>query len=310
MERFWGVLQVVLPVAAILLCGVLIRRKRLVTDAGMGQIKAVLVNICLPAVLFRTFYAMDFTWRETAAFFTMSAVTLAAFGLGFVLCRLLGIRQRIAPWLCTTIEGGSIGYALFILLHGQSNLYHLALLDAGNALIQWSLVMTTLAMGGGQRKPLGQTLKSLVTPINIAIVAGLVCSATGLGRGISATGSGQTLEAVLDFIGTPVGAMIMMSVGFDLSFRGLQWAETLKAALARALIFGALGVVVYLLMGRIFPDAPLYRAAALVFFILPPTYAYSVYTRDSAESAFLGGYLAVYTLFTVASFTVIAAVAG
>jgi len=309
MERFWGVLQVVLPVLVIVLSGTLIRRKGMVTASGMGQIKTVLVNLCLPAVLFRTFYAMEFTWKETSVFFLMSGVTLAAFLLGFVVSKLLRVEHQLTPWLCTTIEGGSVGYALFILLFGQDNLYHLALLDAGNALIQWSLVMSALAMRSQGKRPLGQTLRSLVTPINCAIVAGLLCSATGLGKMISATGAGKTMEAVLDFMGTPVSAMIMMSVGFDLSFRQIAWAETVKAILARVLVFGALGVAAFLAISRIFPGDRAYRFAVLVYFILPPTFAYSVYTRDAEESAFLGGYLAVYTLLTIAAFAVVASFA-
>lgn len=310
MSRFWEVLQVVAPVIVIVLCGVMIRRRRLVTESGMGEIKAVLVNICLPAVLFRTFYAMQFTWREALVFASLSLTTLLAFLLGFAAARLLRAESKITPWLCTTIEGGSIGYALFILLFGQENLYHLALLDAGNALVQWSLVMTMLALRTDEKKPLRETLRSLVTPINIAIVAGLFCSVTGLGRLVSASAFGQVLEAVLDFVGTPVSAMIMMTVGFALSLKEVQWGETLKAVLARGLIFALLGCAVYQLVSRIFPEDPLYSGAVLIFFILPPTYAYSVYVRDPKESSFLGGFLAVYTLLTIAGFTLLASLNG
>ena len=310
MERFWAVLQTVLPVAAVVLCGLLIRRRALVTESGMSQIKAVLVNICLPAVLFRTFYAMRFTWREAAVFGLFACVTLLAFLLGFALSRLFRSSSALTPWLCTTIEGGSVGYALFFLLFGQQNLYHLALLDAGNAVIQWTLVMSALRLrcdGSAGRK---ETLRSLVTPINLAILAGILCGVSGLGALISASAFGGTLEAVLDYIGTPVGAMILLSVGFDLSFKQLRWGETLRSVLARVLIFTLLGCLVYPLVGRIFPDAALYRSAVLVFFILPPTYAYTVYIRDAEERAFLGGYLALYTLLTIAAFTVLAVLFG
>ena len=310
MERFWGVVEIVLPVIVIVLIGAFVRKKGMVTANGMGQIKAVLVNICLPAVLFNTFYAMDFTWKETTMFLTMSGATLAAFGLGFLAMKLFCAEEKIFPWLCTTIEGGSIGYALFILLYGQDNLFHLALLDAGNAVIQWSLVMTMLAMRTSGKRPLGETVKSLITPINVAIAAGLVCSITGIGKAVSASAPGQALEKVLDFVGTPVSAMIMMSVGFDLSFGDIRWKETLKAAGARAAIFAVLGIVTYIIAGHVFTDDPLYRGAVLIFFILPPTYAYTVYVKKPEESSFLGGFLAVYTLITIAAFAVVALLTG
>lgn len=310
MDRMWGVMQVVLPVVAILLAGALVRRKKLATAEGMGQLKGVLVNICLPAVLFRTFYAMEFNWKETGIFFLMGGVTLTGFLLGFLMRRLLRARYGILPWLCTTIEGGSIGYALFILLFGQSNLYHLALLDAGNAMIQWSIVMTVLAMRGRDKQSPGQIARSLISPINVAIAAGLLLSVTGLGRGISATQAGKTLEAVLDFMGAPVSAMIMLAVGFDLRFEQIEWKETMKAVLSRAAVYALLGTVVYLLLGRMSPEDGLYSAAALIYFILPPTFAYSVYVKEEKESAYLGGFLGVYTLLTIAAFVLLAALRG
>ncbi|MBR1408377.1 MAG: hypothetical protein IJ573_05725 [Clostridia bacterium] len=307
MERLFGVLEVVLPVVAMVLTGYAVRRLGIVSERGIGEIKELLVKICLPAVLFGTFYAMEFTWREAALCFTLSGVTLLAFALGFAAKRMLGVRKRIAPWLCTTIEGGSIGYALFILLYGKENLYHLALLDAGNALIQWTLVMSMLALSSGEKKTPAETVRSLISPINCAIAAGLLCSAAGIGKTVSASAPGRVLEAVLDFAGTPVAALILMTVGYGLSVREVEWKETAKMIAARAVIFAAAGFGVYRIAGALFPENPLYRAAALIFFILPPTYAYPVYVKDKEESAFLSGYLAAYTLLTIAAFAVVAA---
>ena len=128
MDKLFGVLEVVLPVIMLVAIGIFIRKRKIVTEQGMSEIKALLMNICLPALLFNTFYAIRFTWREGIVLLTLALVTLLAFIAGRFICPLLGIRQRIAPYLCTTVEGGSIGYALFILLFGQEHLYHIALL--------------------------------------------------------------------------------------------------------------------------------------------------------------------------------------
>ena len=54
--------------------------------------------------------------------------------------------EELFPYLCTTIEGGQMGFALFILLFGQDNLYHLALLDLGNALILFPVIVTRMKL--------------------------------------------------------------------------------------------------------------------------------------------------------------------
>lgn len=308
MDKLFGVLQVVLPVVVILLCGVLVRRKGIMSQTGMDQLKSLLVKICLPCLIFGTFYRMKFTGREAIAFFLMSGTTLGSFLLGFLVCRLLKISQRTAPWMCTTIEGGSIGYALFILLFSQDQLFHIGMLDAGNALIQWSLVMTMLAISGGEKKSAKETARTLITPVNVAIVLGLVCSITGVGPRLAESRAGEILNSVLDFVGSPVSALIMLSVGYGLSFRGIRWNEILKTALARVIIFGAIGVVVCVLLNNTFPDDRMYLGAGLIFFICPPTFVYTMYTKTQEEDAYVSGFLAFYTLLTIAAFAVVAAV--
>ena len=167
--------------------------------------------------------------------------------------------------------------------------------------------MSMLQLSSGGRKTLRETARSLLTPINCAIAAGLICSVTGLGRAASATAPGRVLEAVLDFVGTPVAALILMTVGYGLSVRGVEWKATGRMMAARAFIFAVCGTAVYALAASLFPDKPLYRTACLVFFILPPTFAYPVYVKDREESAFLSGYLAAYTLLTLTAFAVVAA---
>ena len=308
MEKLFDVLKVVLPVVVILLCGVLARKRKIMTAEGMDQLKSLLVKVCLPCLILGTFYKMSFTGREMAAFFTMSGTTLVTFLLGLVFCRLLKIKQRSAPWMCTTIEGGSVGYALFILLFGQENLFHIGLLDAGNALVQWTLVMTMLAVSGGEKKTPGEIIKTMVSPVNTAVLAGLILSMTGIGPRLAVTRVGETLDSVLNFVGSPVSALIMLSVGFGLSFDGIKWKEMMQTAGARASISAVIGVIVCIAMRNLFPDDPMYLGAALIFFICPPTYVYTMYARDEKENAYISGFLAFYALLTVAAFVVVAAV--
>ena len=306
MEKVFGVAEVVLPVVAALLCGRFVRARGIVSEKGMEEMKNLLVKICLPAVLFSAFCNMAFTGREVILFFAFSGFTLTAFLLGHAAARLLRLRQGIAPWLMTTIEGGSIGYALFLLLYGQENLYHLALLDAGNALVQWTVVMSLLSLRSGARAGFRETAGRLVTPINVSILLGLLSSVTGLGRLLTGSAPGRAVMAAVDFMGTPVGALIILSVGYDFSLRGLDLKEAGKTAAARACIFAGLGILSGILASRLFPEDGLYRAAVLIFAILPPTYAYGVYAKEGEESVYLSGFLALYTALTVAAFAVTA----
>ena len=73
------------------------------------------------------------------------------------------------------------------------------------------------------------------------------------------------------------------------------------------LVFALLmGGIVYYIVGCIFPSDPLYRLSAVLYFIMPPTYAYGVFMGGKDESSFLSAYLALYTLFTIFGYIVLA----
>ena len=209
--------------------------------------------------------------------------------------------------MCATIEGGSIGYALFMLLFGQSDLYHFALFDAGGAVTQWAVIITILQLRTKGKLRASELAKSLATPVNIAILAGILCSVTGFGQYLSSTRAGSIFEDVLNFVGAPVGPIIIMTVGYGLTFSNIEWSDTLKTVLARMLVFALfMGSIVYYIVGRMYPSDPLYRFGAVLYFIMPPTYAYGVFVNGKDESAFLSAYLALYTLITIVGYIVLA----
>ncbi len=306
MDKLIGILDMVLPVITMIGIGMLAKKTQLISDKGIADIKTFVVRFTLPATLFQAFYTVEFTWREGIMLLLMSGITLGAFLLGLLITRLFGMSERFAPYLCTTIEGGSIGYALAILMSGQENLYHFALLDVGNALIQWGVVMTVLQIRSRSGKSGKEIALSLITPVNISIVAGLLFGVTGLGRGITHLSGGRVVQDILAFVSAPTGPVIMMTVGYGLSLKGVRWKETLKGFASRAVCFGLFGILVFFLTPFIFPEDPLYRSAVLLFFIMPPTYAFSVFTENEKEDAFVSSFLAVYTLLTIIAFIPVA----
>ncbi|MDR9858572.1 AEC family transporter [Treponema socranskii] len=307
MERFLGISEVALPVIVMIAIGAWARKTKFLSESGIEEIKSLIVKVCLPAVLFAAFYNMRFTWRESLTLGVFALMNLAAFTFGILVCALLKIKTPVAPFMCATIEGGSIGYALFMLLFGQNDLYHFALFDAGGAVTQWAVIISILQRRIKGKLRASELAKSLATPVNIAILAGILCSVTGFGQYLSSTRAGSIFEDVLNFVGAPVGPIIIMTVGYGLTFSNIEWSDTLKTVLARMLVFALfMGGIVYYIVGRMYPSDPLYRFGAVLYFIMPPTYAYSVFVNGKDESSFLSAYLALYTLITIVGYIVLA----
>ena len=307
MGKILGISEVALPVIVMIAVGVWARRTMFLSDSGMEEIKSLIVKICLPAVLFAAFYNMRFTWKEALILGVFALVNLAAFAFGSLICALFKIKTPVAPFMCATIEGGSIGYALFILLFGQKELYHFALFDAGGAVMQWTVIITILQLRTKGKLRVSELAKSLATPVNIAILAGILSSVSGFGPYLSSTRVGIVFEGVLNFVGAPVGPVIIMTVGYGLTFSNIERIDMLKTVSTRMLVFALfMGGIVYYILGRMFPSDPLYRLGAVMYFIMPPTYAYGVFVKGKDESAFLSAYLALYTLITIFAYIALA----
>lgn len=299
MDKVYQVLEVIVPVVVMILIGTLANQKRLLSSAGIDAIKTLLVTVCIPAVIFGTFYKTVFTWESGMLCLIMAAFTIAAGLIGIGAKKILGIDQALTPYLCTTIEGGMMGYALFILLFGQENLYHLALLDLGTALILFPYLLTRLRLREQSTVSGKEIARSLVTPINIAIAGGLLVSLSGLGRPLSVSPIGHVLNGTLSFLSGPTGALILLIVGYGLDFSRVHWGETMKTVLTRAAVFSVCGVLVYGIVTRMLPGDPLYGYAVIMAFILPPSYVFSVFAKGEREEAYVGSVLAVYTVITL-----------
>ncbi len=311
MDKTIAVLVIVIPVIVMIGVGYILRKKQIVSPEGITGMKSLLMNVCIPATMFKTFYATKFSWQVIVLVVIMFCVTLLAFQFGKLFQKLFKSRQELFPYLTTTFEGGMMGYALFTLLFGSDNLYHIALLDLGNALVLFPIYCTQLRMrqDGTETSP-GEVVRNMITPINIAMFSGIIISVIGLGQVISASSFGTVLNETLSFAGGPTSALILIIVGYGLDLTGIKWGETLSTIFSRVIVMGVLGVCVFFLTGVLFPDDLIYRYAAVMFFCLPATYVMSVYPKDQEEGSYVGTVLALYTVITIIGFSVLAAIAA
>lgn len=305
MDKIIPTLEAVLPVIITLLLGVLIRKRSLMTERGIADLKALIVNVCIPAAMFVNFYSTDLNGTIALLILLMMGTMIAAYVIGVVLKRVLHIEQEFMPYLCTTIEGGMLGYALYILLFGQENLYHMALIDLGTAIFMFGYLITKLRLRSEGSVSGKDILKGFATPINIAIILGLGCNLIGLGTVIQTSAAGAIINTVCSFISAPVGFLILIAVGFGLDFSHVQWSVTMKTICSRAVIFAITGVAAYQLIIRMIPGDEYYKYGIILAFILPPSYAFSAYTREDEES-YVGSVLAVYLIITLIGYSLIA----
>ncbi|MBR6890172.1 MAG: hypothetical protein IKN05_04200 [Clostridia bacterium] len=308
MNQWIEALRTVLPVLLTLGVGMLCRRRGLLTRQGVDALKRVAVDIALPAVLLNAFATTEYTPMDVFVPLLMFIVCVAAWALGRAGARLFGLTSRFVPFLTTGFEAGMLGYALFTMLYGAQRTAEFARIDLGQVLFVFTLYKAMLSVGEGHRADAGALLKQMaLSPIIIAIVAGVLLGATGLYRALTPSGVSGVVTACTDFIAAPTGALILLCIGYDLVLRDVPWAATLKVVALRLGIMLALRLALGALVGWLWPGADLSGALNMMF-ILPPPFVLPVFADDPDQRVYVSSALSVSTLAAIALFAILAIV--
>ena len=308
MNRFAEILRVVLPVLLTLLIGVLCRKKRLMDRAGIDALKTVAVQIGLPAVLLHTFAAAEYSLATLIVPLIMFLLCVLAWLLGKALGQKLNMRNRFVPFLTTGFEAGMLGYALYILLYGSERLADFARIDLGQVLFVFTLYKALLGMEGEEKPDPRRLFREMaLSPIILAIAAGVLLGVTGAYQALIPSGAAAVLDACTDFISAPVSALILIAIGYDLVFRDIPWREAVKAAGLRLLIMAVLCAGTILLFRALWPQSQ-WEKAVLLMFLLPPPFVLPVFSADESQRVYVSSVLSLSTLIALLGFVLLAVI--
>ncbi len=291
-----------------LLIGILCRKKRLIDRAGVDALKTVAVQIGLPAVLLHTFAAAEYSLATLIVPLIMFLVCVLAWLLGKALGKRLNMGNRFVPFLTAGFEAGMLGYALFTLLYGSGRLADFARIDLGQVLFVFTLYKALLIADGEEKPDIRRLVREMaLSPIILAILAGVLLGATGAYRALIPSGGAAVLDACTDFVSAPVSALILLSIGYDLVLRDVSWREALKAAGLRLLIMAVLCGGTILLFRLLWPQAEWDRAVWLMF-LLPPPYVLPVFSTGETQRVYVSSVLSLSTLITLLGFVALAVI--
>ncbi len=308
MNRIMEVLQTILPVLVMLGIGMLCRSRRLISREGINALKSVVVNITLPAVLLNAFATTRYTLMDVVIPLMMFGVCLLAWALGRLGGRLFRLPSRFVPFLTTGFEAGMLGYALFNMLYGSGRTAEFARVDLGQVLFVFTVYKILLGTEGREKTSFGRLMKEMaLSPIILAIVAGVLLGATGLYRALEPSGVSGLFDACTGFVSAPTSAIILLTIGYDLVLGDIPWASTAKVVALRYGIMLVLRVALGLLLKALWPQAAL-DAALNVMFILPPPFVLPVFADDADQRVYVSSALSVSTLAAIAGFAILAAI--
>lgn len=301
------VAAIILPVVLMIGIGKTLKVLRLIDDRVVDGFKAVIANLMLPVTLFNALLTTKFDKESlilTAAVFAALCLIL---GAGYILRPLFGKYKTFAPFLAVSFEGGMLGYALYMTIYGPDSLGTVLKFDLANVLFAFTVFLFFIKMTGSGKVEMKKILIDYVrTPAVYGILLGLLGSLTGFGAWFAGTAAYQVYTSTVSTITAPLGALVLLSVGYALQFdREILWS-VVKVSLARLLLNGAALAAILFLFRPFFEDRAL-LVGILLIFAMPGQYITTIYIKDREEQKFASTQLSFYTLFSVAAYILILA---
>ena len=137
MEQTILIINRVLPILFLISLGHWIRRKNFIAESTIDDLRKLVVNLALPAVLFISFLAIELRSSYFIIFGFTFTLCILLFFLGQVLQRQLRIRHSYFPYLITGFEYGMLGISLFGSAYGLERIGYIAVV--GRVRIQAAL---------------------------------------------------------------------------------------------------------------------------------------------------------------------------
>lgn len=307
MDKVFSVLQVIIPIFAAIILGMLAKKKNLLTSDGVRGLQQFVMNIGLPCVIFNSCYCANV---GTESLGTMALV------IPFMICTTLWafrVRKDKFPYhnfpqLFCAQETGMLGIPLFIILFGSAHAYRMGILDLAQAVSAYPTIAILSANAGENPTPKAIVKKVLVSPLLIMSILGLALNISGIGRFLNRIGIGSIITESTAFLAQPVSALMIFSVGYNFSLSSGNRKEVFRICAIHFITFALIGLAVQLGLFLIPNVTPETRWAVLLYSLLPASYLAPSLGRTEEDHSVSSSVCSVLTIVTLVVFCIMAAI--
>jgi len=288
----------VLPVFLLFFLGYIFRRTDFLSAQTASQMKKLVANITLPALLFRAFASLVPGRNEILLALMMFAIC----GVLLIGARLLF--RDIRAYMVSGFEAGMLGYALFLSVFGDGALPVFASVDLGQVLFVFIVLMPMLlARSSGSARSALRNI--VVSPVIWAIVSGLILGS--IGRAVQVPlESLAPISGFLEILGNLTVPLIALAIGYELNFSRDIMGKALIFVLIRKIAL--LGIA--LLLVRFLPvKGTLTALAFMTMLLMPPPFVVTLAAKEE-EQGLVSGILSMSTVISIPAFTLAVLIMG
>ena len=296
----------VLPVLVMIGIGFFCNKKQIFDMAGLKGLKDIIGGVMLPVTLFNAFMTAEYNLRVVVVFLVVFAGFGAAIGIGFLLRPFVKPYGKFLPFLLASAEGGMLGYALYGLIVGNQSGF--ASVDLGQTVFAYTVWLGLLtSVDGGKVEPKALLKNMFSNKCFLGMAFGIMVGAAGIGSLIMNSVAGGIVSSVIRMITTPVSAIVLLMVGYELNLKMELIVPVAKTIFFRLVIMAVLLIASNLIIFSIFPFDKNLEIALMVLYALPAPFIIPIFSEVGGDGEYVSTSLSVHTLVTVVLFVVIVA---
>ncbi len=306
-----AIVNVILPIVVALALGMLARRRGWIGEQGVDALKNIVSRITLPIVLFNAMF--------TATYSASAAVVIFAVFFGFVLGLLAGKALSKAfpqfgkyfPFLITTCESGMMGYPLIAMLFGARGQQAFAMADLPHTVFFFAVALTFMRIAGGRRPAAGEIVRGIFSaPPFDGMLLGMVLGLLNVDELLAGTELWGVYTTLVEFITAPTTMLVLLFLGYSLSFRREVMRPVVTTALLRFAVMGAIAALCVCIVFLIVPFDRVQLFSILLVFLLPPSFGIPIFAGSKgSEEEYISTTISFSTLLTLLAFTVLSVLA-
>lgn len=295
MEVFVTVAQVVAPVFAAILLGILAKKRQWVTAENVQGYQRFVMKIGLPCVIFNS----CLTAKIGVESLTSMGLMLPALFLATFWAFRAGRKKypyHNLPMLFCAQESGMLGIPLFIILFGADQAYRVGILDLTQAILAFP-VIAILSADAGNNPSAGAIFRQVVSsPLMIMSFLGLTLNISGIGTWMDTVGIGGIVTETTAFLSQPVSALMIFSVGYNFSLSEGSRSTIMKISVIHFVYYGVVCLLAQAVLFLIPNVENLTRLAIFLYCMLPGSYLAPSLGRTEEEYQISSGVCSVLTL--------------
>ncbi|WP_432406210.1 AEC family transporter [Wukongibacter sp. M2B1] len=272
----------VIPIILLISLGYLIQVKGIMKQSTIDEIKRVVINISLPAILFMTFLEMELR-KEYILVIITTFIMLGVFCLiGESLNNIKVIAHPLNPFIASGFAFGLLGLPLYSTVFGAENLGKISILGVGHEAFMWFVYFTALKIRFKNAKFSMSDIKGfLKSPIILSIILGVVFNILSFESWFEKSQLLKGVYETLKYLANLATPLILIIIGFGLKFNEEYMKQSFRFLIIRMSVILTIGYIFkYVIIDRIITPEPLFNYAYFTFLILPPAFSLSIFVGE------------------------------